>query len=204
MGFIEKAVDDLLNRRTFIVSTLFIAVFIAAALFALGFSSEIMSSSLGQTLKEQVKELKEAPTNPLILVFFIFIHNVQVSILISLLYFTFIVPVVIIIFNGLNVGLLLAGAFGSLSFENLGVGPISPGDEALLSYSLLAPHGILEVPTISLVAALIARGFKGGFRGVAGAIARRILVAIVNLIMAAIAETTVTIGVAIIVALLVV
>jgi uncharacterized membrane protein SpoIIM required for sporulation len=192
----EELVNDILDRRVIITSIILIIIFTLSALAGLAFADKIVSGPIGDTIKREVKGLEKyrnvGPLTPL----YIYTNNLRVSLIMDVLYPTIIVPPLLIAINGIVVGLLPTGLLVEPSFKMEG---LSPGDMGLLYYALLVPHGMLEITTIVLVGSLIASGYSGCIRGVLSRMVRRFILALINLSVAAIVESTVTLVVAVII-----
>ncbi|MCE4625173.1 MAG: stage II sporulation protein M [Desulfurococcales archaeon] len=180
--------EEIIDRRTVITAVTLIVILTVSSLIGYLYADRIIESPAGDIIKGQVKGLKKAGESISIAPIVIFLNNLQVSLMVALLYPTYIIPLAVLVLNGLIIGLLPRGI---LDIQSIGVlSGLSPGDRAFLYYGMLAPHGILEIPTIALVASLIATGFR---RGILKRIARRLLMAAINLAVAAIVETTLSV-----------
>ena len=182
---------ELSERRTILAAVIMLALFTVSALLPL-VSPSIMEGPLGREARKQVEGIKEAGGGGLTdLPRVIFLNNVRVSILIAITYFTVIIPAAIMMLNGFVIGYLpLTGMMEELA-NVIGSRSVASG-VAFLYYAGLVPHGLLELTTIVLVASLVGSGLRGGVRGVATRILDRLVMAIVNLAIAALVETFIT------------
>ena len=184
----EDLVEEIIDRKTVVTAVSLIVLLTVSSLIGYLYADRIVESAAGDIIKGQIEGLKKAGESVSIAPIVIFLNNIQVSFIVALLYPTYIIPLTIIVLNGLILGLLPRGILGIQLAEVLK--DLSPGDRAFLYYGMLVPHGILEIPTIALVASLIATGFN---RGILRRIARRLLMAAINLAVAALVETTLSI-----------
>jgi len=128
---------------------------------------------------ERVEQVANAPLAAMPAI--IFANNLLVALRDALLAFTVVVPVFDMVLNGAVVGYVVASVA-----EEVG-GYASP----FIVYSLLAPHGSLELPAIAL-AASSAAWVTAGIRAVFRSALRNLAVAAVMLAVAAAAEVAVT------------
>jgi stage II sporulation protein M len=126
-----------LTGRIVFVSLLF---FISALL---GFF--VANSNLAWT-KEFVEALAEnfvglmGKSNS-VLLFYIFINNLSVSLMLLLLFFLFgIAPILALLSNGLTIGILVAYSIDKIGLDNV--------------FLAIAPHGIFEIPAFLIAATL--------------------------------------------------
>ncbi len=182
---------ELSERRTIVAAVIMLALFTLSALLPL-VSPGILEGPLGEEARKQVESIEKAGGDGLVaLPKVIFLNNVRVSIIIAATYFTVIIPAAIIAMNGFVIGYLpLTGIMSELA-SALGAKGAAAG-AALLYYAGLVPHGLLELTSIVLVASLVGSGIRGGVRGIATRILDRLVMAIVNLAIAAIVETFIT------------
>ena len=185
----ERAVEELTRPRSIIAASLLVVLFVASSLAGLLLSDALLSSRVGDALRGQAEGLRKTAEESLsFLPLAIYLNNVKVSVLAAILSPLIVPPIVVVILNGLIVGLLLSGRLIDLAFESLG---LTPSGVAVVFYGFLAPHGALEIPTIALTAALALEGY----RGFLGRLVRRLAVATINLAVAAVVETTLTLAV---------
>jgi len=183
---------ELSDRRTLVTSVALLALFIVSGLIPLALGDRIAESWVGEQLNDQLEQLGEAADEGgfMGLTAKIFINNLKVSVILATLYFTIIVPIFVVVLNGMILGFLPAtGLLDSLASA---LGLSSSRGIALVYYAGLVPHGLLELTTILLIASLISTGLRGGLSRIAARIGSRLVMAAVNLVVAAAVETIVT------------
>jgi len=178
---VARRVDSLLaDERLPWAVTAYLTVFSVASLLAAlypGLADPLRGVVEGAV--ENVEQVAQAPWAALPLL--IFVNNLLVALRDALLSFTLVVPLLDMILNGVVVGYVVALAAAELGEH------ASP----FLVYSLLAPHGSLELPAIA-VAAAPAAWITRGLRPVLAAAIRNLPVVAVMLAVAAAAEVAVT------------
>ena len=192
MSLIWSTIEEVTSPSTIRVGLILIALFTVSSLAPLLAAGHIEGTTIGNLVKDQLDSLKKAGESGYTdLPLRIYLNNVKVSALIALLYPTVILPVIIVIINGLVVGFLpIMFDLGS-TLRGAGI-TLSPADAGFFYYVGLVPHGMLELTTIVVVASLIAQGFRGGLRGIVSRIVGRLIIAGVNLLIAALVETVIT------------
>ncbi|MCS7106765.1 MAG: stage II sporulation protein M [Acidilobaceae archaeon] len=141
---------DILLDRTFAYTWIgFTLLFGLSATLssALYFSyDEQVKGLVEELIAERMEQLEGLPLPDELLFAVIFSNNAVIALVSSLLSFSLIVPLLIIMFNGAVVGFLISAVSAEASLGPLlGVG----------TYFLLAPHGVLEVPALSLASSAV-------------------------------------------------
>jgi stage II sporulation protein M len=173
-----RTLEELLfNDDLFKAWTIYIIIFSVALIAETLVYNHTSQSVLLNEIIRKFKEVLPSTRNPLILFVIIFFHNFVIAMIMLIFSFTFVIPVAIMLLNGVIVGYVI-----SYSFGRLGV----PG-----TLAGLAPHGGLEIPAIALAAAigiLIRKGLREYFKalGVAS------LVVTLMLFIAALTESIIT------------
>ncbi len=146
MGIIDDAIDLLINekslRRTWIT---LIALFGIVGIVIIISYNAIMQSFIGQYLQSQESGIRQIAqsfgigNNYYLLPFIIFGNNVKTAIITWISSITIVIPILIVAVNGGLVGFVLPGAY--------------PNPPLVLFY-LLVPHGVIEIPSVTLVASV--------------------------------------------------
>ena len=176
--------------RDWILSTAIIVVVMVAVSAAY---PAIAESSVGDAIRRQLEQLVEkaggGPLNPLSLMALIILNNVRVALIMALSSPTLVLPVMIEAFQGAAVGYMISAVLhGDYLAPSVGV-QLTP----LLIHYGLVPHGVVEIPAISLVVApLIGVGRHGLKKAVVYSLSLLPLT-IAMLIVAGVVESTVTI-----------
>ena len=209
-GFIDEAIDFALDRRTLIGGLLMIIVFtlsfvaIVTILNAPAVANSPQMKGLLNRLENEKSGLENLSMNPVFLFAYIFVRNSLVSILIYIFSVTILIPLIIMSFNGMLVGLivhlLLSQTQIHVALASIQATP-SHASLVLLSYVALAPHGMLEIPSISLVAATTAWLLKpipnkNPFSSALKAGSRLLTLTILNLLVSAFVEAFITLTLA--------
>ncbi|MEN3000195.1 MAG: stage II sporulation protein M [Acidilobaceae archaeon] len=126
---------------------------------------------------ERVELLEELPLPQGLLFLAIFSNNATIALLSAALSFLLVVPLLVIMLNGALVGFLLSAT--SVEASSLGL-------PSAAAYFLLVPHGVLEVPALSLASSAFV-GLLGGRRYVRFVVASSLL-ALTMLLCAALVE----------------
>ncbi len=189
---IWKTIEEVTDLRTLKTALALLLVLTVAAVVPIAASGLLEKSGAGDIVERQLSGLRKTSNESFQkLPLKIFLNNIKVSIIIATLYPTVIIPIAVLIINGLMIGLLpLVFDLGSATSE-IGI-HLSPGDKGFFYYIGLVPHGMLEMTTILLVASLVGYLFSEGLRGVVTRMLGRLLLAGINLLVAAIVETLVT------------
>ncbi len=207
-GFFDDAINIALDKRTLVGGLVMIFVFtISYILIILVLNNQNLASNpqverLLNELNSQRSGLQNLSLNPLILFAYIFARNTLVSIIIYLFSITIIIPLSIMSFNGMLVGIVVHFIFTTPQIHLAEIqAHITHTDIILLSYASLAPHGMLEIPSISLVAATIAWFFKPlkGKNPLSSALkagSRLLTLTILNLLVSALVEAFITLAIA--------
>ncbi len=188
MGLLDEAVLEIAsNRNMRFTWYAVIVVFGVSAILAVVFYRNIASSLLGQYFINETQQIKQLAnyvnvTGPLYVVLpvIIFAKNSLTDLIAYGLLVTLVAPIGVIIFNGGFLGFVTAI---TLPYHG----------NVLVEFYLLAPHGVIEIPAFSLTVASISLLRKGVdymyFKGFS-----LFLVSLVMLLVAAVFESTVTIG----------
>ncbi len=189
---IWMTIEEITDSRTLKTALVLLLVLTAAAVVPIATPGLLEKSGAGGIVERQLNGLKKAGSESFQkLPLKIFLNNLKVSTIIAVLYPTVVVPIAVLIINGLMIGLLpLVFDLGSAT-SKIGI-HLSPGDKGFFYYIGLVPHGMLEMTTILLVASLVGYLFSDGLKGVVTRILGRLLLAGINLLVAAIVETLVT------------
>ncbi len=175
-------------------------VLVLAGVFSAAMAYAAVAAELPAPLEEFVSSSEErlaglAELNPVILPAAIFVNNVVVALISAATSLTVVAPMVIIALNGVLVGSVLKAAYLVPELESV---------NAALIHFMLAPHGSLEIPAIAVASSAglyvidFSRRFRAPLRSV---IKRNVYLSVLLLLVAAIAEVTVTPVLAIIVLL---
>ncbi|AFZ70855.1 uncharacterized membrane protein [Caldisphaera lagunensis DSM 15908] len=146
MGIIDDAVDLMINekslRRTWIT---LIALFGIVGIIIILSYNAIMQSFVGQYLQSQESGIRQIAqsfglgNSYYLLPFIIFGNNVKTAIITWVSSLTIVIPILIVAVNGGLVGFVLPGAY--------------PNPPLVLFY-LLVPHGVIEIPSVTLVSSV--------------------------------------------------
>ncbi len=207
--FTCEAARLVVDDRTVVWGLIFIWVFIAAQIATIIAYTHGWAGSISGVIESQKRSLENSilARNPLLLPLYIYARNSIVSILIVLTVPTIIIPFTIMSFNGVLVGSLLADvAMRGLEKASTQAGVtlhLGAGKALVWSYIALAPHGMLEIPSIAIASAAVGYALSrdpdyGGLRGALRAGVRLVSVTLVNLAVSAIVEGFVTFTLALI------
>lgn len=178
---------DWLLESGYVAAWIFFLVLFYIALVAGNVAYYVMPEELRERLALSIREYFESRIlqvgpNPLLLFIVIFVNNALVTIITWLLSITIIVPVLVVAING-----LLIGFFIPLLFD-LRIGDVS----YLYLFLTVAPHGVIEIPAITLAASVFTLVFFRGFKGFLSALPGVLLLAIIMILVAAVVESTVS------------
>ncbi len=186
----EEAYNYIMNKTTFKAVIVLILVFTISMTLPLVYT-EILQSKLGSIAQEEGQGIQEVLNYPLYLLpVAIYIRNLSVSVILAVTAVTIIIPFLIIVINGIIVALVIS----AIPSQIAEISPHlvdEPGKYALFIYASLVPHGVVEIPTIVLAAAVMAYLAKG-IRVLGRRIPSALYIASANLMAAAIIESTVT------------
>jgi stage II sporulation protein M len=116
----------------------------------------------------------------------ILINNMVVVIVAGLLSVTIVVPLLIMLVNGLLVGFVVPLA------SDMG-GVFGGGYSYISIYLSLAPHGVIEIPAIALASSAFAIALTRGFRVFISSLPGILILALSMIAVAALVESTVTV-----------
>ena len=184
MGVIDDAIDLLINekslRRTWII---LIALFGIVGIIIIFSYNTIMQSFIGQYLQSQESGIRqiaqsfEIGNNYYLLPFVIFGNNIKTALITWISSITIIIPILIVAVNGGLVGFVLPAAYSH---------------PPLVLFYLLVPHGVIEIPSVTLVASvfilLISKGPAKMYRDSIGIL----IMSAIMLAVAAIIESFLT------------
>ncbi len=197
----DEAYNYIMNKTTFKAVILLVLVFTISMSLPLIYSN-ILQSQIGSIAQEESQGIQETLNYPLYLLpVVIYLRNLSVSVILAVTAVTIIIPFLIIIINGIIVALVIS----ALPSQIAEISPYlvdEPGKYALFIYASLVPHGVVEIPTIVLAAAVMAYLAKG-IRTLGRKIPSALYIASANLMAAAIIESTVTFVLALTVILLI-
>ena len=188
LGLLDDAIDEIASDRGLRITWyVMIVVFGLSALLVAMFYNAIISSFTGQLLLNQTQQIRQIAAYVKMtgwtyaaLPIIIFLKNSLTDLLVYSLLVTLVIPVAVLIFNG--------GLVGFVTELTLPV----HGNPLVIFY-LLAPHGVIEIPAFTLTAAslsLIRRGVGSMYsKGFA-----LLVLSISMLVIAAIVESTLTLG----------
>ncbi len=188
LGIIDDAIDLLINedslRKTWI---LLIALFGIAGIAIVISYNVIMQSFIGQYLHSQESSIRQIAqsfgigNNEYLFPFIIFGNNVKTAIITWISSITIIIPILIVSFNGGLVGFVL---------------PSANSNPPLVLFYLFVPHGVIEIPSVTLVAStfilLISKGPVKMYRYSIGIL----IISVIMLAVAAFIESFITRGIA--------
>ncbi len=118
-------------------SLVFTALAGAAAVAAYAHADAMAGGPLGRALEGATGKMDWMARHPLLLPALIYINNLEVALLVVATALTVVLPFVVVAFNGLIVGYVVA-----LHASSQGV------------VALLLPHGVVELPAIALASSL--------------------------------------------------
>lgn len=184
LSLIDEAIDLLINekslRKTWI---LLIAIFGIAGIAIVISYNAIMQSFIGQYLQSQESSIRQIAqsfgigNNEYLLYFIIFGNNAKTALITWISSITIVIPILIVLFNGGLVGFVL---------------PSANSNPPLVLFYLLVPHGVIEIPSVTLVAStfvlLISKGPVKMYRYSLGIL----IISIIMLAVAAFIETFIT------------
>ncbi len=180
-----------------IVLILIFAVFMAIPIL----SPSVLDSLMGEMAKNQTQEIDNILNYSfIILPAIIYLRNLSVALILVLTSVTVVIPLFIIALNGMVVSAIITGMLNSLLTTNM-LADITPGGLSVFIVSALAPHGMVEIPTITISASVIAilpRGLGRLAKSAKGVL----YIASANLLAAAIIESTITVLLALFIAAL--
>jgi len=169
--------DIVVDDRRFNSWLAYLLLFAASMILETLFHEAIRDSMLGRLASNVLGKFAGLPASPVLLAVVIFANNLLVATILAITSPTLIIPVAIIIFNGVLVGYVVSERVGVLGQASLLVG--------------LTTHGGIEVSAISLAAALgLIAG--GGFLRTLKLSVKLAPVIIVMLSLAAITEAFIT------------
>ncbi len=197
----EEAYNYIMNKTTFKAVIILVLVFTISMTLPLIYS-DVLQSQIGSIAQEESQGIQEVLDYPLFLLpVVIYLRNLSVSLILAITAVTVIIPFLIIVINGIIVALVIS----AIPSQIAEISPHlvdEPGKYALFIYASLVPHGVVEIPTIVLAAAVMAYLVKG-IRVLARKIPSALYIASANLMAAAIIESTVTFALALAVILLI-
>lgn len=175
MSFLDVVLDKTFAYAWIGMTALFgLSATISSALY---FSYEDQLKGLVEGAAERAEVLEGLPLPRELFFLAIFLNNAAIALLSSALSFMIVVPLLVVVLNGALVGLLLS----AVSVE----APLGPLLNAG-AYFLLVPHGVLEVPALSLASSAFV-GLLGGRRYVQFVVSSS-LIALAMLLHAALVE----------------
>ncbi len=188
------------DQKTIVVVIVLILIF--AAFMAIPIlDPSVLDSLMGEMAKSQTQEIDSILNYSLfILPAIIYLRNLSVALILVLTSITVVIPLFIIALNGMIVSAIIMGMLDSLLTANV-LANVTPGGLSVFIVSSLAPHGMIEIPTITISASTIAilpRGLGRLAKSAKGVL----YIASANLLAAAIIESTITLILALFVAAL--
>lgn len=176
-----------LLERSFVISwILFITIFYVSSI-----AGSIFYHVLPVELKEQISSwirsyyesrIPHGAFNPLTLLVIILVNNSVVAILTWLLSITIVFPLIVMTVNGLLVGFITTLVVVSQTFSSY-----------TTIFLSLAPHGVIEIPALALVASAFTLIFIRGFSEFLSAMPGILVLALIMIAIAALVESTVTV-----------
>ena len=143
---LHKAFMLLFNRKLYIITMSFAALFIIGLIFYQPIISHLEWTGLseGEIRRSIAEKFHFSPRTIMFIPLIISVNNIIASLITFILGFTLIGPIAVLIYNGIVTGIVISMASVSHGIFN--------GSQV----ALLVPHGSLEIPTIAASGAISA------------------------------------------------